>query len=180
MSETVILQQRHGQYEDFDPQKTKPAEFHVVQGGDPNTTDGKSVYIGFEAGSVKRLATADEMGDANDRAEAILSAVQEAQQDINEKASTATTKAREAAQSAQDAEDAKNSVAQTIRDNIDDAKAEIDQHAQTAVDGIDAEYEARKGEIDAKIDQIVAVKTNAEQIATDALNKANNLEILKS
>ena len=201
MAETTIIQLRRGSYNNFDPQKMKPAEVAVVTSDDPIATDGRAVYLAFLAGVVKRLATTDELNDANDRAEAILSAVQEVQTDINAKLVIATNKATEAAQSAQTAEQAKQDAQQikadmqallasaetaidqfvaeaeaTLGDDLADIKDEIDDYKTDAIAEINSAYNARVAEIDAKIDQIVAVKTRAEEIATEALNKTSNLE----
>ena len=56
----MAIQNRRGVYGDFDPTKMVPGEFAVVQNGDPLSGDGKSVYIAFNAGSVKRILLDDE------------------------------------------------------------------------------------------------------------------------
>ena len=57
----MAIQNRRGNYEDFVPSKMLPGEFAVVQNGDPNSTDGKAVYMAFQTGDVKRLATYNEL-----------------------------------------------------------------------------------------------------------------------
>ena len=57
----MAIQNRRGAYADFDPTKMVAGEFAVVQTGDPNADDGKAVYMAFSAGSVKRLATYEDM-----------------------------------------------------------------------------------------------------------------------
>lgn len=57
----MAIQNRRGNYADFDPTKMVAGEFAVVQNGDPNGTDGEAIYIAPKAGKAKRLATADEM-----------------------------------------------------------------------------------------------------------------------
>ncbi len=56
----MAIQNRRGSYLNFDPQKMKPGEFAIVQTNDPFATDGEAVYIAFQAGKVKRLATYDD------------------------------------------------------------------------------------------------------------------------
>lgn len=56
----MAIQNRRGVYGDFDPTKMVPGEFAVVQNGDPLSGDGKSVYIAFNAGNVKRILLDDE------------------------------------------------------------------------------------------------------------------------
>ena len=64
----MAIQNRRGDYSDFDPAKMVPGEFAVVQNGDPDGTDGEAVYIAFQAGKVKRLATHDEVLSYNEDA----------------------------------------------------------------------------------------------------------------
>ena len=59
----MAIQLRRGAYEDFDPQKMRPAEVAVVQRNDPNTSDGKSVYVAISPGDVKRIVSDDEVQD---------------------------------------------------------------------------------------------------------------------
>lgn len=57
----VKIQNRRGEYLDYDPSKLLPGEFAVVQMGDPNTPTGKGVYLAISAGDVVRLATTEEI-----------------------------------------------------------------------------------------------------------------------
>lgn len=57
----MAIQNRRGQYTDFDPAKMVAGELAVVQSGDPNTSDGKAVYVAFQSGTSKRLATYDDI-----------------------------------------------------------------------------------------------------------------------
>ncbi len=57
----MAIQMRRGKYSAFLPSKMKPGEWAVVQGEDPDTSDGMSVYIAFAAGVVKRMATYTDM-----------------------------------------------------------------------------------------------------------------------
>lgn len=61
---------RKGAYEDLDPDKMLPAEWAIVLSGDPIVSDGKSAFICFAAGDVKRMATYEDMvqqfNDIND------------------------------------------------------------------------------------------------------------------
>lgn len=59
----MAIQLRRGAYENFDPQKMKPAEVGVVQSGDPISPDGKAVYVAIQPGDVKRMVTDLEVGD---------------------------------------------------------------------------------------------------------------------
>ena len=57
----MAIQNRRGDYNNFDPTKQVAGEFAVVLQNDPNVDDGKAVYITFGAGNVKRLATRQEV-----------------------------------------------------------------------------------------------------------------------
>lgn len=52
----MAIQNRRGAYVDLNPAKAVPGELLVVQSGDPNTTDGKAVYVTFASGDIKLLA----------------------------------------------------------------------------------------------------------------------------
>lgn len=52
---------RYGAFADLDPNKMLPAEWAIVLEGDPVVTDGKSAFICFAAGDVKRIATYEDM-----------------------------------------------------------------------------------------------------------------------
>ena len=57
----MAIQNRRGNYTDFDPQKLVPGEWAVVQSGDPNSERGKAVYMAFDVGDVERMATYEDM-----------------------------------------------------------------------------------------------------------------------
>lgn len=130
MAETVILQLRRGNYTDFDPQKMKPAEIAVIQSGDSIAADGRAVYLAFAPGIVKRLATTDELNDANDRGEAILALVREVGQIVSGYTTTAQQKAQEAASAATAAEQSKSDIQQIMNS----AQSVVDGYARNAVE----------------------------------------------
>ena len=59
----MAITMRKGEYGDFDPAKMLPGEWAVVLADDPVVPDGKSAFICFGAGNVKRMATYEEMKD---------------------------------------------------------------------------------------------------------------------
>lgn len=59
----MAIVMRQGEYEDFIPSKMLPGEWAVVLADDPIVPDGKSVFIAFAAGDVKRMATYEDMKD---------------------------------------------------------------------------------------------------------------------
>lgn len=66
----MAIQVRRGNYADFDPDKMLPGEWACVLANDPQVSDGRSVFICFSAGNVKRMATYEDMvaqfGDLTD------------------------------------------------------------------------------------------------------------------
>lgn len=66
----MAIQVRRGNYADFDPDKMLPGEWACVLADDPQVSDGKSAFICFSAGNVKRMATYEDMvaqfGDLTD------------------------------------------------------------------------------------------------------------------
>ena len=59
----MAIQNRRGKYEDFNPEELLAGEFAIVQEGDTASTTGRSVYICFQPGVVKRLADYEDIGD---------------------------------------------------------------------------------------------------------------------
>ncbi len=59
----MAIVMRQGEYGDFVPAKMRPGEWAVVLADDPVVPDGKSVFIAFAAGIVKRMATYEDMVD---------------------------------------------------------------------------------------------------------------------
>lgn len=57
----MAIQNRRGIHTDFDATKMVAGEFAVVQSGDPNNTNGTSVYICFQNGSAKRLTLIEDL-----------------------------------------------------------------------------------------------------------------------
>lgn len=57
----MSIQDRRGEYKDFKPDKMLPGEWAVITDGDPNTSDGKSTYVAFGAGDVRRMASVDDV-----------------------------------------------------------------------------------------------------------------------
>lgn len=57
----MAIQLRRGAYADFDPAKLLPGELAVVLSGDPASDNGRSIYVCFAPGEVKRFATYADM-----------------------------------------------------------------------------------------------------------------------
>lgn len=59
----MAIVMRQGEYKDLIPSKMLSGEWAVVLADDPIVPDGKSVFIAFAAGDVKRMATYEDMKD---------------------------------------------------------------------------------------------------------------------
>lgn len=84
---------RKGEYSDFDPSKLKSGEWAAVIEDDPDSKDGKAIYMCFSAGNVKRMATYEDMKDNMENltddmleflTENIQKVIQQATQMVNE------------------------------------------------------------------------------------------------
>lgn len=64
----MAIQNRRGNYTDFNPQKLVPGEWAVVLSGDPNSERGRAVYMAFDVGDVERMATYEDMVENIDSA----------------------------------------------------------------------------------------------------------------
>jgi len=57
----MAIQNRRGLYADFNPNRLVPGEWAVVLSGDPNSETGRSVYVCFAPGQVKRMVTYEDL-----------------------------------------------------------------------------------------------------------------------
>lgn len=148
----VKIQHRRGSYADYDPTKVLPGELVVVNSDDPATDDGKSAYLGIDSTTVVRVPTAEEIAAYNDQSAAILAEVQEIADTLPGVVQGYATIAQTAA-----------GVATTAKEYIEGVLEDADEILTEAIQD--------------KIDELDAVKTDAETIATAAKNKVDDLEI---
>ena len=97
----MAIQNRRGAFKDFNPNKLQPGEWATVLEGDPNSQDGKSTYLGYGNGIVKRMATYEDMQENIDNATNEI--VTELTTEVNKataNANAATTKANDATKKA--------------------------------------------------------------------------------
>ena len=172
----MAIQNRRGSYTHFDPTKMVAGEFAVVQQNDPNTTDGKSVYIAFSPNDLKRLATHEELENYNQEAQLAAEAAEEAQEaaeaalaDVQTLKTATETAAGNAAQSAQDAADTLASVETSVQAMKEQALEDFAEEAE-------AKHDELMEDIIATGQAIANTKTQAETIASQALSTATNAE----
>jgi hypothetical protein len=107
----MAIQNRRGDYNNFDPTKQVAGEFAVVLTNDPNTDDGKAVYITYSAGNVKRLATYQEIAGLAEQAKTSADNAEESE----ENAKTSADNAEESEENAEtSATNASNSEASAL------------------------------------------------------------------
>lgn len=136
----MAVQNRRGPYDDFDPNKMLPGEWACVTNGDPGASDGKSVYMCFEAGKVKRMATYDDMKDSiNEAAGDIIGELTEEVNVATETANKAAETANTASQTANTAAQSANAAVQTANSAAQKAN-EAAKRAEQAASGVTGNY----------------------------------------
>jgi len=173
----MAIQSRRGKYSDFDPNRLLPGEWAVVQSGHPDAEDGEAVYMAFSAGSVKRMATHEDVKRevelstqeiaeelATEFEADITSDIQAAQTAANNANTAATRASNSAAQAAQSAAAFTVDKTLTVSDKAADAKTVGDQ-LSTLKEDLTAEETARANAI------------SAEATAREAADEAINEEI---
>ena len=122
----MAIQVRRGPYSQFDPTRLLPGEIACVTSGDPGSADGRAVYMCFASGTVKRMATTNDMAEyladmTEDTIQALTASINSAIAAANEAAGTANSKAtaaESATQLANDATRAAREATQTMNDLI--------------------------------------------------------------
>ena len=155
----MAIKMRRGAYADFDPSKLEGAELAVVQQDDPNTTDGKAVYIAFQPGQAKRLATYEDIQNevaqvTEDIAQELTQQFEEAIEDDVQAAQTAATNA--------------STSAQTATTKASEAAASATQAAQTVANIIDPTLTQSGKAADAKVtkDKLTELKEDLNLLGT--------------
>ena len=138
----MAIQNRRGNYEDFVPSKMLPGEFAVVQNGDPNATDGKAVYMAFQAGDVKRLATYNELQtEVSNAAEEIAQDItDDFEQQITPLVNSASQSASNASASATQAQNIVDSAVSTIQTAGATQVTAVQTKGTEVLDSIPADY----------------------------------------
>lgn len=124
----MAIQNRRGAYSFFNPDKMFPGEWAVILSGDPVVTDGKSAFICFSPGDVKRIATHSDMVDQfNDMKVGLIT---EITNDVNaatanaeaatQYANSAGASASAQSQAAEAAANAANAIADLIEQKLQD------------------------------------------------------------
>lgn len=116
----MAIQTRRGAYNDFDPEKMLPGEWASVTSGDPGANDGRSVYMCFAPGDVKRMATYTDMQESiSEATEDIREQFTEGVESATQAATSAASQATAAASTAEDAADRANDISESIEQAVD-------------------------------------------------------------
>lgn len=138
----MAIQMRRGNYGKFDPDKLLPGEYAVVQGDDPSARDGRSVYMAFAAGVVKRLATYEDM--VENVSSALVDAIGDAAERLTERAEAINAAAEEGEAGRREAEAAR-AAAESARATAEGGRAKAEAGRVDA----DADRETRQAKNDA-------------------------------
>ena len=138
----MAIQMRRGNYGKFDPTKLLPGEYAVVQGDDPSARDGRSVYMAFAAGVVKRLATYEDM--VENVSSALVDAIGDAAERLTERAEAINAAAEEGEAGRREAEAAR-AAAESARATAEEGRAKAEAGRAAA----DADRETRQAKNDA-------------------------------
>lgn len=113
----MAIQVRRGNFEDFNPGRMLPGEWAAVLADDPVVQDGKSVFICFSAGTVKRMSTYEDMlHEINNHIENILSDIKDATTYANNAGKNASINAIEADKQASRAENVADNLIKKLAD----------------------------------------------------------------
>lgn len=115
----MAIQHRRGKYSDFDPSKLLPGELAIVLSGDPASGTGRSVYVCFETGVVKRFATYEDFETE------IQNATEDVQAAFTEEIRSAINSAITAANSANTAVEAANKATAAANEAAEAANAVV-------------------------------------------------------
>ena len=118
----MAIQVRRGNYDRYDPTRLTAGEWAVVLSGDPNVDDGMGVYICFAAGTVKRMATFEDM----------VANIMTATEQIREQLTEGVEQATEDAEAATSAANSAASAANTAAGNATNAAGAANTAANTA------------------------------------------------
>lgn len=138
----MAIQMRRGAFGKFDPDKLLPGEYAVVQGDDPSVRDGRSVYMAFAAGVVKRLATYEDM--VENVSAALVDAIGDAAERLTERAEAINAAAEEGEAGRRETEAAR-AAAESARATAEEGRAKAERGRVAA----DADRETRQAKNDA-------------------------------
>lgn len=115
----MAIQHRHGEFKDFDPNKMVTAELAVVTSGDPASPTGRTLYICFAPGIVKRIVSYEDFENE------LQNATEEIQQAFTQEIRTAISNSIAATNAADEAKEAADLAAEAARKAAEAAGAYV-------------------------------------------------------
>ena len=115
----MAIQHRHGEFKDFDPNKMVTAELAVVTSGDPASPTGRTLYICFAPGVVKRIVSYEDFENE------LQNATEEIQQAFTQEIRTAIENSIAATNAANEAKEAADLAAEAARKAAEAAGAYV-------------------------------------------------------
>ncbi len=115
----MAIQNRYGDFSQFRPEKMVTSEIAVVTSGDPNAESGRSVYVCFIPGVVKRITTYEDFeAEFEKLSEEMQNQFTDDITDAIQQALSATDAANAATEAAQKAAEAANEAAEAAKDYV--------------------------------------------------------------
>ncbi|WP_290095392.1 hypothetical protein [Bacteroides acidifaciens] len=115
----MAIQNRYGDFSQFRPEKMVTSEIAVVTSGDPNAESGRSVYVCFIPGAVKRITTYEDFeAEFEKLSEEMQNQFTDDITDAIQQALSATEAANAATEAAQTAAEAANEAAEAAKDYV--------------------------------------------------------------
>ena len=164
----MAIKMRRGAYKDFNPDMMVPGEIAVVLSGGPAVLDGRTFYICFEPGKVKRLMTKEDLQNEIDKVTT----------DIVEQVTIVADKAEDAADRLDAAQDILDALAQSTS-TAGTAKEQLDTAITIAEDTLQ-NLEPIQNQIDTVKVDITAINADIEQMQTDVATNTANIADLET
>lgn len=119
----MAIQNRRGDYQDFDPSRMLPGEWAVVQSGNPDVAEGEAVYMALRAGKVKRMATFEDIQtDLSETADGLVDAATERAENAANSAAESAGAARTSEENALSHEQHAAASIETITEKTDEVR----------------------------------------------------------
>ena len=149
----MAITMRIGTYDKFDPRKMVAGEYAVVTSGDPDTSDGKAIYMCFSPGDVKKLSTYEDFVAFQEAVKDEITDYKKLLETISNTATEASSTAKKALKQASDNENEVSAFGNVI-DNFG-----------TRLDSVESDLTGCCQELEVDDQGLVYLLNNGERIA---------------
>lgn len=149
----MAITMRIGTYDKFDPRKMVAGEYAVVTSGDPDTSDGKAIYMCFSPGDVKKLSTYEDFVAFQEAVKDEIADYKELLETIGNTATEASSTAKKALKQASDNE------------NEVSAFGNVIDRFGTRLDSVESDLTGYCQELEVDDQGLVYLLNNGERIA---------------